>query len=333
MVTPLMIDKLDFRVPADAPYSRDFSALYQEIANNPKGPFRQGRHYLKSACLQEYGHPVVLHVHCLHGKRGDHKLELLDTGTMSYSQMADVTTRVFKVRPEDLRIMRIDFAADVPGVPVTWFEKHVLAKYKRWVAEIGKLDAGIEFASMGRRGVETLYLGRRPNLFRIYNKIAEYRAQFDRQMAALRRNHQQRDIDLPTFQQLFGYPETGLILTRVERQINSRIPEQLATFGYLRNSPSFNPFAPLVFAETGKPQPSPDDYDLPTYATGMLIRGLVEQGGIHRAKQFLNRHSKRNANRILKRHVDFLPPADEVAISPEKLFELYQESVSRQLAA
>lgn len=327
-----MIDKVDVRVPTDMPYSLDFSALYREIRNDPKGPFRAGRHYLASADLREYGHPVILHTHCFHGKRGDHKLELLNAGTMPYSQMTEEITRIFEVGPEDLRVMRVDFAADVPGVPVTWFEQHVRAQFKRWTADIGKLDTEIEFATMGKRGVETLYLGRRPNLFRIYNKIAEYRAQFDRQMAALKRNRE-GEIEFPTFQELFGYPETGFILTRVERQISSgRVPERIGTFGDLQRAADFNPFEALIFADAGKPEPNPDNYDFSTYAEGMLVRRLVQETGFHRTKQFLNQHSKRNANRILKRVVDFLP-SDEVLISPEKLTEIYRESVSKQLAA
>jgi hypothetical protein len=327
-----MIDKVDVRVPSDAPYSRNFSALYKEIRSDPKGPFRPGRHYLASADLREYGHSVILHTHCLHGKRGDHKLELLDAGTMAYSQMVEEITRVFEIPTEDLRTMRVDLAADVPGVPVIWFEQHVRAKFKRWTADIGKIDSEVQFSSMGKRGVETFYLGKRPNVFRIYNKIAEFRNQFSHQMASLRRNGE-NEIELPTFEELFGYPETGFVLTRVERQIGAgRVLEQIGTFGKLRDAAGFHPFEPLVFTDVGKPEPNPDHYDFSTYATGMFVRQLVQERGFHRAKQFLNQYSKRNANRILKRAADFLP-SDDISICSERLLEIYRESVSKQLAA
>jgi hypothetical protein len=327
-----MIDKVDVRVPSDAPYSRTFNALYKEIRNDPKGPFRPGRHYLASADLQQYGHPVILHTHCLHGKRGDHKLELIDTGKMAYSEMVQEITRVFNIPGEDLGLMRLDLAADVPGVPVAWFEQHVRAKFKRWTADIGKYDSEVQFATMGKRGVETVYFGRRPNVFRIYNKIAEFRAQYSQQMALLRRDGV-NETDLPGFPETYGYPETGLVLTRVERQIGAgRTLQQIGKFGNLRDLPFFNPFEALVFIDVGKPQPNPDDYDFSTFATGMFVRQLVHERGFHRAKQFLNQYSKRNTNRILKRVSDFLP-SDEVLICSEKLLDIYKASVSRQLAA
>ena len=327
----MMIDKVDLRVPADAPYSRTFSVLYKEIRNDPKGPFRPGRHYLASADLREYGHPILLHTHCLHGLRGNHKLELFDAGTMTYSQMIEEIMRVFDISTENLALMRVDLAADVPGVPVAWFEQHVRAQFKRWTADIGKLDSDVQFASMGKRGVETFYLGKRPNVFRIYNKIAEFRTQFSQQMASLKRKGES-EIALP-FSELFGYPETGFVLTRVERQIGvGRFLDQIGTFGNLRDAANFHPFEPLVFVDVGKPEPNPDDYDFSTYATGMFVRQLVQERGFHRAKQFLNQYSKRNTNRILKRVADFLP-SNDILISSEKLLEIYQGSVSKQLVA
>jgi hypothetical protein len=326
-----MIDKVDLRVFADAPYSAKFNALYTEIRNSPRGPFRQGRHYLASADLREYGYRVILHTHCIHGERGDHKLELVDTGAMTYAQMAREITDVFDVTPENLHVMRVDLAADVAGVQVAWFARNVLAQFKRCTSDFSQLDSEGLVVRMGKGGMETVYLGKRPNLFRIYNKVAELRKQFERDTRSLRRGAAGEFI-LPTFQEAFGYPEKGFILTRVERQFGGgRIPDAIGTFGALRNAAAFNPFGPLVFADVGKPDSNPSDYDLKTYALGRFVRDLVETQGIHRTKQFLNQHSKRNANRILKSVSDFLP--SDGAMSKEILFDLYKRSLQNQLAA
>ena len=60
--------------------------------------------------------------------------------------------------------------------------------------------------------VETVYFGKRPNCYRIYDKIAEFRYQFARLKP-------DEGLEKPPFEELYGYPETGVILTRVERQI------------------------------------------------------------------------------------------------------------------
>lgn len=327
-----MIDKVTLRVPFDAPYAAKFGDLYKAIRNDPKGPFHQGQHYIATADLRDYGHPVVLHTHCLRDERGNHKLELIDTGAMSYSGMRHEINRIFATSTATLGVMRLDLAADVLGLSVSWFEQHVRARFKRWTADLGKFDEEVQFARMGRTGIETFYLGKRPNLFRIYNKIEELRNQY----AQLKRRAKRDSGDaaqIEPFETIFGYPEKGFVLTRVERQISgSRMPGPLATFQNLRGAAQFNPFENLVFVEVGRSEPNPEDYDLPTYCTGMFIRQLIETQGIHRTRQFLNQHSKRNANRILQRHSDFLPPgAGE--FNSQILLERYQESVSEQLAA
>ena len=138
---------------------------------------------------------------------------------------------------------------------------------------------------------------------------------------------------LPTFQEIYGHPETDFILTRVERQIaGGRIPDQLSTFRKLLHAKEFDPFHPLILAGVGKPEPNPSDYDVTKYMAGMYLRRMISDDGIHRVRQFLNRHSTRNASRTLKEYADFLPH-DKALIDPKGLYEVYQQSVSKQLAA
>jgi hypothetical protein len=327
-----MIDKLELRVPHFVPYCSDFSHFYRELRNDPKGPFKPSAHYLAVADLRKHGHPVILHTHNVHDEHGNFKLELIETGGMTYSGMVREIARIFDTDVGRLDTMRVDLAADVPAVPVDWFERNYRGQFKRWTATIGNLESPVEFSEMGRRGIETFYLGKRPNVIRIYNKVAERSYQYGRMLARAKKDGVPVS-ELPTFEGVFGHPAAGFTLTRVERQIAAgRVPDVLSTFSKLHNAPDFDPFSVLVYTGVGKPEPNPHDYDLMEYCAGMHIRGRIEREGIHRVRQFLNEHSKRNASRILKRYAEFLP-ADGCFISPKGLYERYRNSVALQLAA
>jgi len=333
-----MIDKVELRVPGFVPYTSEFSALYREIRNDTKGPFKPSRFYVASGDLRPYGYSAILHTHSLYDKDGNHKIELLDTGTMTYTEMRHQIQRVFDTGAGPLELMRVDLAADVVDVPVTWFQTHVRADFKRWTADIGSINTEAQFSTMGNCGVETFYLGKRPNVYRIYNKVAERRSEYMRvrkralSEAKKRAMGQRIDFPFPSFEQMFGYPEAGFILTRVERQIaGGRVPEQLSTFTKLGSAADFDPFERLVFLASGKPIPNPADHAFRKYCMGMQVRQLILDQGFHRAKQLLNKWSPRNANRILRQVTDFLP--DEILLTRNALLGRYQESISKQLAA
>ena len=324
-----MIDKLDLRVPRLAGFSAEFQRLYQDLRNDPKGPFKPSKHYTAVADLRRYGYPCVLHTFCNSDKEGNHKLEVIDAGLLGYSRMQAEIARVFAVDSRRLGLMRLDLAADVHGVSVNWFEQHVIAKWKRYTCSYGRTSADFEFCEMGRRGVETFYAGRRPCLFRIYDKIAELLHQHARMVRRLSREAR---ANCPSFEETSGYPET-LILTRVERQFGGgRLPVKLATFGALRRAAEVNPFEPLILTAAGAVEPNPRDHDLTRYLAGMQLRSMVQRQGIHRVKQWINKHSTRNGSRYLETYAQFLPAVGE-GITSERLLERYRESVSRQLAA
>ncbi len=317
----IMIDKVDLRVPVRAPYTREFATFRREIQGTERDPFRASCHYVGVADLRDFGYPAIHHSTCLHGREGTHKLELVDTGIMSLARMQHEAERIFDVDARRLGVMRLDLAADVLGVPVSWFSDHVRAVWKRWVADVGQ----VEVARMGKGEIQTIYFGKRLNCFRIYNKIAEWRHQY----ARLKRG---TDAGYPSFKEVFRYPETGVVLTRVERQMGGgRIPERVSTFGKLRTLADFNPFDRLQFLGTGEPEPRIEDYGFEKYAIGMFLRDRAQSLGGHRLRSWLNRNANRNAGRILHTYHDFLPA--EEGITPEQLLETYQQSVARQLAA
>src|SRR6266446_1471864 len=145
--------------------------------------------------------------------------------------MKEDVEQVFQVDAEKLSIMRLDLAVDVPGISVSWFAEHTRVRHKRWLARLGVIDT----SEMGNREIQTLYYGKRPNVIRIYNKVEEYRAQYQR---ILRRVPP--GVTPPTFADLFRVFEFGHILTRVERQMGGgRIPAAVATVGDLRNCADF----------------------------------------------------------------------------------------------
>jgi hypothetical protein len=308
-----MIDKVDLRVPRTTGFSREFDSIYREFRGDPKGPFRESKLYAASADLREYGFPALLHTYCKRDKEGNHKLELIDTGQMGLSQMRTQVERIFAVDSGRLGLMRLDLTADVPGVSVGWFEQHIIAKWKRRTCSIGELREGVEFCELGTRGLETFYLGRRPNVFRIYNKIAELMKQY---RLMVRRTKKAERADLPGFEAVHGYPASGFVLTRVERQIggcrDGRLPCPINSFRELRRAADFNPFEKLQFVAGGSVEPNPDDFEFEMFCAGMHLRQQAERWGTHRLKQWINQHSTRNGARVMEKYAAFMPASEGI---------------------
>ena len=81
---------------------------------------------------------------------------------------------------------------------------------QRWTASIGTLEEGsAEFSEMGRKGVETFYLGKRPNVIRVYSKVAERQHQYARMRARSKRAGIQVS-EVPTFEAMFGSSNRGV---------------------------------------------------------------------------------------------------------------------------
>ena len=140
-------------LPAGAPFSKEFGRFYCDVRQDPRvDPFRSARHYERVGDLRLFGYELILHLDCLWGKRGNHKVELPDSGAMSYAGMRNEIERVFDLDARRLALMRVDLAADVRGVSVEWFMRHVRARYKQWVCDIGEVDS--EIRGYARTGSE-----------------------------------------------------------------------------------------------------------------------------------------------------------------------------------
>ena len=316
-----MIDKLEVRVPERAAFTSDFNSLF--LRRDLK--LSSSRHYKIVVDLRQDLLNLILHYRCKHGDERNHKLEFVNTATMTLLEMREAIQRVFRINAEELPVMRLDLAADVEGIGVPWFAEHTRVRYKRWLAKLGVIGAG----AMGNREIQTLYYGKRPNVIRIYNKLEEYRMQYRRILRQVSGN-----VTPPTFEARFGVPEFGHILTRLERQMgDGRIPSELATVGDLQNCAEFDPSDGVEFISGGRLEPNPSDYTFMEYSTGMHLRHLAETEGMQAALAYIIRQSKRNKKWALKKFGDFLPTSDKDDLTSDRLFKLFQISIAAQFQA
>ena len=325
-----MIDKLELRLPRLTQFTADAREFILESRHFERSTRATpaGR-YEWVTDLRPTGIDALLH-YGLKRKdndphQGEHKLELLDTGEKRYSELLAQIESAIEWELNDLEIMRIDLCADIPEVPVEWFLNRVYVRFKRYAHEIGRVN----WQHIGKAGIQTICAGRRPNLIRIYDKVAEYREQ----LRKIRRK-QSRDADELTLLSEFGVSEKAVI-TRVERQIGGhRIPASIGRFGQLARLPDFNPFTNLVFASSsGAMVPTIRECGLDMWLTGTRLQELQGQMGLQQFRRFLNSESSGNGARYLKRYEDFLRPEGANILNSASLLETYRASVTKQLAA
>jgi len=327
-----MIDKLDVRIPCNALFRHRFAELFSEIRQTANvDPFHRTRHYEMVGNLQPFGYDAILHMHNRHGKVGNHKLELLDTGKQTFAGLIAEIESIFEIDATELEIMRLDVAIDIPGIPVSWFQERLRAQYKQIQSAIGCS----QLAELGRGNIQTLYFGKRPCLFRIYDKIAEYKQQYKRLLQQHKRLHEERRCALPSFEEVFGVPEQGYVLTRVERQYGGgKIPEEVSTVEQLRRLEHLEPFKPLGIVDGGLIEPKAEDYSFETYLAGMQLRQMARELGMQAVAKHITRHSKGNTKWAYEKFKDFLPVEHtSEMVNTDYLNVQFQESIRRQFLA
>jgi hypothetical protein len=307
-----VIDKLEVSVMPGTPLTARLDAVYKNLQKQTSDLYRE------TIDLRQIGLPALLFLSCRYNKT--HKLVLRQAAQLSMNEMAALSEQVFECEANCLRIARVDFAVDVPGIPTKWFREHMRVARKRTFRERGPKE---EMESSEDRG-RTLYFGSGADLVRVYDKSAERKYR--------NRHYNGIDPDLISRDWLHTSRDGGG-LTRVERQLRSgRIPVELATLERLRkNAVSFNPFAPVTLLSGGKPNPDVRDYPIRHYLEGVGLRTVVAEMGLAGAWYLLSSRSGGNANRIVVRLADFLPSAPAYFQSLD-LFGMYQKSVARQLS-
>lgn len=320
-----MIDSVATRIPHDAPFGPELDQIAHDLRRGfPTAGFRPSQHYALSGDLRQFGIPAILHLECRHTDGREHKLEIVETGSRSFTDVLSIIGRTFRIDPLTAEVMRIDLAADVRDVPVSYFEATMRTRFKRSATDIGDTQR----MRIGAAELETIYVGRKPNCVRIYNKPIECAKKYRDWKRRFRNN-----ACLLPFDRIFGFSEDA-VLTRVERQIGARIPPQLATMADVKhNAAGFNPFENVQILARKSALPTVAQCGLTTWMIGTKLRELRAQMGMQRFRKFVNRHSKGNASRMIEQYAEFLNCESETLITSETLFGIYRESMMRQLAA
>jgi hypothetical protein len=322
-----MIDKLDLRAPASATFRPEVER-YVRVVNPEEFSHRvKPNAYYSGKCdLRPLGLDAILFLNCKFQPSHNHKLEILDAGKKSYSEWAQIAESVFDCDSRSLDIVRIDLAADVRNIPVSWLKPRVRIKFKRTNDEHGKL----EYGQFGKTQVETLRAGKGENLFRIYNKTEESKMQYRRLCRKA-----SRDAEPPDFEREFGYPANAVV-TRFERQCRGRsVPETLGSFGKLPNAPEHDPFDVVEIVSSGEPTlPGIEECESPTeYFVGIGLHTKSNEMGMQQFRPWLNRVTTGNGARTMRRYERFFPSGEGSLLTREQLYKTYRESVTRQLSA
>jgi len=142
-------------------------------------PFRSNFYYKQVVDLRRVAEiDAILHLNAK--KTGTHKIQIIEAGRKCQGQIADTIAEIVDEHPDLLGVSRVDSCADiVDGPSVCWIAQSVRARFAQWQAEVGTVqlrdETGrtIDWSEMGKREVQTMYLGKRPNCFRVYDKMAE----------------------------------------------------------------------------------------------------------------------------------------------------------------
>src|SRR5215472_9420200 len=96
-----------------------------------------------------------------------------------------------EVNPDELQLMRIDFASDLNGVTLSHAYSAIRVKFKRSATARGELD----LETVGGKRLEYFRYGTAPNCVRVYDKPAECMARYP---GLLKRSNP--DAEPPTFE-------------------------------------------------------------------------------------------------------------------------------------
>lgn len=208
----------------------------------------------------------------------------------------------------------------------------------------------MQFVGMDTAKAQTIYAGKRPNLIRIYDKLAEWRRQLRKLEREYRRfNERMEGMDMSAEQQYYGAlipPDfkdycrvrgfdfhVDSILTRIERQIGgNRFPPELATFNDLRYAHELTPFNGLHIVGADQSQIigcPPVTVPVRNWLAALGFEALKEHlGSAQLARSFVLGHANGNGKRILESLEECFP----VKRQPLTLEEV-QESFKRSTLA
>ena len=189
-----------------------------------------------------------------------------------------------------------------------WFRQHSRVKRKRKPQsyEVCKTESSKGY-------VTSVVFGKRPDLYRIYDRVAEKR---------------ERGAEVLYDGMFSGAPVPTV--TRVERQCSGRaIPKDLATLGGLfDHAAATDPFPGLLCRETEDECVSTEDWPPQKWLMSVGLATVVKQLGEATVRTRLNRTG--NANRFFSRYSDLLR-ADSAGVTADRLREIYRNGTMKQL--
>lgn len=300
-----MIDKLELLIPeSKAKISDQWNTSRRRVAS-PGSPYQFTIDLRRELALSVHSGSRVP----VPRAKSYCKIDFVDTRLMCADDILRRVNWLFGLTDQQahqLKVARIDLTADIMGTPVSWFHQHcrVLKKRRSEQYETVKKDT--------ERGVTTLNFGKRPNMYRIYDRIAE---------------KQFRKEDVLYHEMHLGSPEPTV--TRIERQCTGKgVPRELATLGAVfENAEDFNPYETLVLSD-GIAEPRTDAWKPQRWLMNLGLAYAVQQLGIAAVRSRLNK--SRNATRYFEKYSELL---NSSACGPtvEDLSRSYKASTTLQL--
>lgn len=330
--------------------------------------WKKTKYFARAGDFSEYDLPVLLHLECEMTKDRMHKLEILEAGKKTYSEMIEIGSRIFQGEPESWGLLRVDLTADIEGVPVQWFKDHTYVTSKQTTREIGTIKP-IPYMAIRKGRAETLYAGVKPNQHRIYDKVAEQLQRHNRAIQrAVREARQNAAVaefapgdrpndgewetftnkieyeepipgrvltmpSVPSFKDVYGYgPEH--VLTRVERQVAQRDLEKIGLTNVysLKRATEIKPFKSLRFFQTQGDDLSIETWGWRDWNAGMNMRNIKEQIGLNEFKKMMERELGNNFYRNWNKFRPFVENSAIAGTRPEELQAAYERSTNRQVA-
>jgi hypothetical protein len=173
-----MIDKIEAMIERGTDFRGELNKLRRASPWDPFSSFiRPSKFYKAVADLRPFGLEAMLHID--QKRYGTHKVELFETGKKGMAEIQSTLEQIVECDPGHCRLGRIDLAADVRDVGLSWFREHAYVQYKQFICAHAKEVVEAELTEMGKKVYQTLYFGKRPSCVRIYDKVAERTAHFE----------------------------------------------------------------------------------------------------------------------------------------------------------
>lgn len=183
-----MLDTIEIPLPSQVYFRKPVTEVIDAMrAPDSEIRYSGSKHYRAVLDLRQYTEQDAF-LYLYSKNTGRHKVVFIDAGEKTKGQMLDTLAGIVEGHPEMLETSRVDACANVEGTSVSWFARSVRARMKQWQATFGNIqlkDSGgrsFDLSEMGKRELHGMYIGKRANCFRVYDKLAERRKAYSREL-------------------------------------------------------------------------------------------------------------------------------------------------------